>query len=121
MDYNFKTIETKWQQAWAKDKLFEAKVDLKRKKYYVLEMFPYPSGKLHMGHSRNYSIGDCCARYKRMQGYNVLYPMGYDSLGLPAENAAIKNKVNPREWTYEKIAEMRGQQEQLGFSYDWSR
>lgn len=121
MDYDFKTIESKWQHAWAKDKLFEAKMDPSKKKYYVLEMFPYPSGKLHMGHSRNYSIGDCCARYKRMQGYNVLYPMGYDALGLPAENAAIKNKVNPRAWTLSKIAEMKTQQQQLGYSYDWNR
>src|SRR3989344_2994503 len=84
-------------------------------------MFPYPSGKLHMGHVRNYAIGDALARFKRMQGFNVLYPMGYDSFGLPAENAAIEHKANPRLWTYEKINQMRGQQIQMGFSYDWSR
>ncbi len=118
--YDFATLEPKWQAAWKKEKIFEAKKSAK-KKYYVLEMFPYPSGKLHMGHVRNYSIGDSFARFKRMQGYNVLYPMGYDALGLPAENAAIKGGVHPRKWTMERIAEMRGQQERMGFSYDWSR
>lgn len=120
MAYNFAKIEKKWQSAWEKKKIFEVK-EGKGKKYYVLEMFPYPSGKLHMGHVRNYAIGDATARFKRMQGFNVLYPMGYDALGLPAENAAIKNKRNPKDWTLEKINEMKYQQKLLGFSYDWSR
>jgi len=121
MEISYLQIVRKWQTKWKKEKTFEVKADSKKKKYYVLEMFPYPSGKLHMGHVRNYSIGDALARFKRMQGFNVLYPMGYDALGLPAENAAIKQKVNPRKWTYEKIREMKEQQEMLGFSYDWSR
>jgi len=107
MSYDFSGIEPKWQKKWNDSKIFEAKEDSKRKKFYVLEMFPYPSGKLHMGHVRNYSIGDSFARFKRMQGFNVLYPMGYDALGLPAENAAIKNNRNPKEWTWEKIEEMK--------------
>lgn len=120
MAYDFAGIERKWQQAWEKKKAFRAK-EGKAKKYYVLEMFPYPSGKLHMGHVRNYAIGDATARFRRMQGFNVLYPMGYDALGLPAENAAIKNKADPKKWTYEKIGQMKEQQKLLGFSYDWSR
>ncbi|HDD46401.1 MAG TPA: leucine--tRNA ligase, partial [Candidatus Aenigmarchaeota archaeon] len=116
---NFKEFEVKWQREWEKTGIFKAKP--RGKKYYVLEMFPYPSGKLHMGHVRNYSIGDAYARFKRMLGYNVLYPMGYDALGLPAENAAIKHNACPKEWTYERIKEMREQQKRLGFSYDWSR
>ncbi|MFH1895074.1 MAG: leucine--tRNA ligase [archaeon] len=114
-------IALKWQKKWKQEKAFEAKADSKKKKYFVLEMFPYPSGKLHIGHARNYSIGDCIARFKRMQGFNVLYPMGYDALGLPAENAAIKGKTDPKKWTFERIKEMKAQQELLGFSYDWSR
>ncbi|MDO8647691.1 MAG: leucine--tRNA ligase [Candidatus Diapherotrites archaeon] len=121
MAYEFKAIESKWQKKWKDSKAFEAKVDKKKPKYYVLEMFPYPSGKLHMGHTRNYSIGDSFARFKRMNGFNVLYPMGYDALGLPAENAAIKNSTNPKEWTLSRIQEMKLQQEQLGLSYDWER
>ncbi len=121
MAYDFAAIEKRWQSAWEKAKAFESKQLKGKKKYYVLEMFPYPSGKLHMGHVRNYSIGDATARFKRMQGFNVLYPMGYDALGLPAENAAIKNKAHPSEWTWEKIGEMREQQKLLGFSYDWDR
>lgn len=117
-DYN--KIAQKWQKRWAGARLFSAR-EGKGKKYYVLEMFPYPSGKLHMGHVRNYSIGDSYARYKRMQGFNVIYPMGYDALGLPAENAAIKGGTEPAEWTWARIKEMRSQQEQLGFSYDWER
>jgi len=120
-EFNFKGIEEKWQREWEKKKIFEAKEDSKKKKFYVLEMFPYPSGKLHMGHVRNYSIGDAIARFKRMQGFNVLYSMGYDALGLPAENAAIKEKILPKKWTYERIEEMKGQQKKLGFSYDWGR
>ncbi len=121
MDYNFAKIEKKWQDSWDEKGIFRVKEDSKKKKYYVLEMFPYPSGKLHMGHVRNYSIGDATARFKRMQGFNVLYPMGYDALGLPAENAAIKNDRHPKEWTFEKIEEMKQQQKLLGFSYDWDR
>ncbi len=121
MVYDHKDIENKWQRFWAEATTFEVQEDPDKEKYYVLEMFPYPSGKLHMGHVRNYTIGDALARFKRMQGHNVLYPMGYDSFGLPAENAAIEHKANPRLWTYEKINQMRGQQIQMGFSYDWSR
>ncbi len=121
MPYNFASIERKWQQQWEKKKAFAARETKGKRKYYVLEMFPYPSGKLHMGHVRNYSIGDATARFKRMQGFNVLYPMGYDALGLPAENAAIKQGVHPKKWTLDRIKEMREQQKRLGFSYDWSR
>ncbi len=121
MSYNPSAIERKWQSRWEKKKAFQAKEAKGKRKYYVLEMFPYPSGKLHMGHVRNYAIGDAAARFKRMQGFNVLYPMGYDALGLPAENAAIKHGVNPRKWTWDRINEMQAQQKRLGFSYDWSR
>ncbi len=121
MAIDFEKIEQKWQKAWEKQKAFASKESKSKKKYYVLEMFPYPSGKLHMGHVRNYAIGDATARFKRMQGYNVLYPMGYDALGLPAENAAIKNSVHPKKWTGDRINEMREQQKRLGFSYDWSK
>ncbi len=119
--YNFKEIEEKWQDKWEKSKIFKVKLDNKKKKFYNLEMFPYPSGALHMGHVRNYSIGDAYARFKRMQGYNVLYPMGYDAFGLPAENAAIKNKINPKDWTFNNITIMKEQQMQLGLSYDWDK
>jgi leucyl-tRNA synthetase len=114
-----KKIEKKWQTAWAKKKAFVAKKN--GKKFYCLEMFPYPSGKLHMGHVRNYSIGDSFARFKRMQGFSVLYPMGYDSFGLPAENAAIKHKTHPEKWTDSTIAAIMAQQKLMGMSYDWSR
>lgn len=117
----FKKIALKWQKSWKKDNIFLTKKDISKRKFYCLEMFPYPSGKLHMGHVRNYAIGDVIARFKRMQGYNVLYPMGYDSLGLPAENAAIKNKIHPKKWTENCINMMKEQQELLGLSYDWSR
>ncbi len=100
---------------------FKTVEDTSKEKYYVLEMFPYPSGKLHMGHVRNYSIGDVVARCKKMQGYNVLHPMGFDSFGLPAENAAIKHGVEPSKWTWENIHEMENQLDQLGLSYDWER
>ncbi len=119
--YDFKNIEPKWQQQWEENSLFTTVEDKSREKFYLLEMFPYPSGKLHMGHVRNYSIGDVIARFLKMQGYNVLHPMGWDSFGLPAENAAIKHGAHPAEWTSRNIAEMRAQLKQLGFSYDWSR
>ena len=119
--YEFKRIEKKWQTYWEENKSFKTVEDDSREKYYVLEMFPYPSGKLHMGHVRNYSIGDVVARFKHMRGFNVLHPMGFDSFGLPAENAAIKNGTPPAEWTFRNIEEMTEQLKQLGISYDWER
>ena len=122
MTYEFKKIEIKWQKKWADKKVFEVKENSKKKKFYVLEMFPYPSGSgLHMGHAWNYSIGDILARFKIMQGFNVLHPMGYDALGLPAENAAIKNKISPEDYTKKSVANFTKQQKLLGLSYDWSR
>ena len=117
---NLFTIASKWQKKWEQAKLFETKTNAKPKKY-ILEMFPYPSGSLHMGHLRNYSIGDCYARFQRMRGFNVLYPMGYDAFGLPAENAAIKDKSHPAKFTFAAIDNIRKQQKALGLSYDWSR
>ena len=114
-------IEPKWQKIWADSGAFHTEVDRTKPEYYVLEMFPYPSGALHMGHVRNYSIGDVVARFQKMRGYNVLHPMGWDAFGMPAENAAIKNKVHPAEWTWSNIANMRRQQQELGLSYDWDR
>ena len=119
--YIAQDIEAKWQKNWAENNTFKTELNRQRPEYYVLEMFPYPSGNLHMGHVRNYSIGDVIARFKSMQGYNVLHPMGWDSFGMPAENAAIKHGVHPAEWTWENIGNMRRQQQELGLSYDWDR
>jgi len=116
-----KNIETKWQEYWDREHLFAADVDSSRQKFYLLEMFPYPSGRIHMGHVRNYTIGDVVARFLRMRGYNVMHPMGWDAFGMPAENAAIKAKTHPARWTYDNIDYMRRQLKKLGFSYDWSR
>ena len=120
--YDAQRVETKWSERWQSDpQLYAAEPDSSKKKYYVLEMLPYPSGALHMGHVRNYSIGDALARYMWMNGYNVLHPMGWDSFGLPAENAAIQNQTPPRQWTLGNIAKMKAQMKRLGFAYDWSR
>ena len=114
-------IERKWQEKWHEESLYQTSLNRQKPEYYVLEMFPYPSGNLHMGHVRNYSIGDVIARFKMMQGYNVLHPMGWDAFGMPAENAAIKNGIHPANWTWSNIDNMRRQQQELGLSYDWSR
>lgn len=114
-------IEKKWQKKWAEENFYRTEMEPGKKKYYVLEMFPYPSGNLHMGHVRNYSIGDVMARYKRMAGYNVIHPMGFDAFGMPAENAAIKHGVRPADWTYANIENMKRQQREMGLSYDWER
>src|SRR5579872_5670096 len=120
--YDAQRIEAKWYERWQQDaSLYAAEKDASKQKYYVLEMLPYPSGALHMGHVRNYSIGDVLARYMWMNGYNVLHPMGWDSFGLPAENAATSNNTPPREWTLRNIANMKRQMNRLGFAYDWSR
>ncbi|MGI6038502.1 MAG: leucine--tRNA ligase [Limnochordia bacterium] len=119
--YDFNAIEEKWQQYWEDKKLYKVEEDPEKPKYYCLEMFPYPSGRLHMGHVRNYSIGDVVARYHTMKGYNVLHPMGWDAFGLPAENAAIKNRIPPAKWTVENIDYMRKQLKRMGLSYDWDR
>ena len=120
--YDAQRVETKWSEIWqANHQLYAAEPGSSKKKYYVLEMLPYPSGALHMGHVRNYSIGDALARYMWMNGCNVLHPMGWDSFGLPAENAAISNNTPPREWTLRNIANMKAQMKRLGFAYDWSR
>ncbi|WP_279483122.1 leucine--tRNA ligase [Aureimonas sp. SK2] len=119
--YNPRSSEPRWQEAWDQAKLFETDTDAAGEAYYVLEMFPYPSGRIHMGHVRNYAMGDVVARYKRAKGFNVLHPMGWDAFGMPAENAAMQNKVHPRDWTYQNIATMRGQLKSMGLSLDWSR
>lgn len=119
--YSPKDVEQKWQSVWENEKTFKASVDSNKQKYYLLEMFPYPSGRIHMGHVRNYSIGDVIGRFKRMRGFNVMHPMGWDAFGMPAENAAIQNKSHPAIWTHENIAYMRKQIKKMGFSYDWDR
>lgn len=119
--YNFRVVEKKWQQRWEESGAFQVTEDPEKQKYYCLVMFPYPSGKLHMGHVRNYAIGDVIARFYKMQGFNVLHPMGWDAFGLPAENAAIKNRIPPAKWTWDNINNMRSQLKSLGLSYDWSR
>ncbi len=120
-EYNFKSIEVKWQSYWEENKSFKAERDSSKKKYYLLEMFPYPSGRIHMGHVRNYGIGDAIARFMRMKGFNVLHPIGWDAFGLPAENAAIQNNTHPAQWTEDNIAAMQVQLRSLGLSYDWDR
>ncbi|NVM03253.1 MAG: leucine--tRNA ligase [Candidatus Helarchaeota archaeon] len=118
---NWREIEQKWQKKWKEAKIFKVDVDKTKEKYYCLEMYPYPSAALHMGHLRNYSIGDCFARFKRMKGFNVMYPMGYDSFGLPAENAAIQHGIDPEKWTNDNIQAIKSQQKSIGLSYDWDR
>ena len=119
-NYNFSLVERKWQNFFDKKKIFKTK-KIKNKKFYCLEMFPYPSGNIHMGHVRNYTLGDIVANFKRLNGYNVLHPMGWDAFGLPAENAAIQNNLHPEEWTLKNISSMKSQLKRLGLSIDWDK
>ena len=119
--YNHKVVEPKWQRRWQEANIFSVEKQDNKKKYYVLEMFPYPSGKIHMGHVRNYTLGDVVARYKKMKGFNVFHPMGWDAFGLPAENAAITENRSPADWTYSNIKYMRAQLKSIGLSIDWTR
>ena len=119
--FNPLAADNRWQKRWAETGVFEANDQSSKPRSYILEMFPYPSGRIHMGHVRNYTMGDVLARFRRMQGYEVLHPMGWDAFGMPAENAAMEKKVHPGEWTRANIAAMRGQLKKLGFALDWSR
>ena len=119
--YNHKKTESHWQKKWLESKVFQTSKEKGKEKFYVLEMFPYPSGDIHMGHVRNYTLGDLIARYKSHLGFNVLHPMGWDSFGLPAENAAMENKIHPKNWTLKNINNMRSQLKKMGLSYDWQR
>jgi leucyl-tRNA synthetase len=119
--FNHTVTEKKWHSFWEENKIFKAREDKSKKKFYCLEMFPYPSGKIHMGHVRNYTLGDVVANFKRLNGFNVLHPMGWDSFGMPAENAAIQNKLHPKDWTNSNIETMKSQLKLLGFSIDWER
>src|SRR6202022_1138692 len=119
--YNAREVEPRWQQVWEEREIFATRNEDPRPKYYVLEMFPYPSGRIHMGHVRNYAMGDVVARFKRATGFNVLHPMGWDAFGMPAENAAMERRVHPKAWTYENIAMMKAQLKSMGLSLDWRR